>query len=217
MHTLQYSAPSGAAPFPTDQEFSVKHKVQEELTGVLTFVGIIWAVYFADFVLPGNLTDWGLVPRTWWGLPGIPAAPFLHANLAHLVSNTVPLLVLLTLLAGSRTRTWETVFEIILLGGGLLWLFGRAGSEGARMVHVGASGLVYGLIAFLIVAGFREKRLASLAVALVVGFLYGTTLLSGVLPSVGSQVSWDGHLWGAIAGGGLAFATLGPTRGEKPD
>ncbi len=78
----------------------MKHKVQDEITGVLAFVGTIWIVYFADFMLPGNLTDWGLVPRSMWGLIGIPLAPFLHANFAHLLSNTVPLIVLL--LIGGR-------------------------------------------------------------------------------------------------------------------
>jgi membrane associated rhomboid family serine protease len=130
---------------------------------------------------------------------GIPATPFLHADLQHLLSNTVPLFVLLTLLAGSNARSWEIVIDIVLLGGLLLWLLGR------HATHVGASGLIFGLIAFLIVSGFREKRIVPLIVSVIVGFLYGGTLLSGVLPRLGSQVSWDGHLFGAIAGGVIAY------------
>ena len=110
------------------------------------------------------------------------------------------------LLAGSRTRTWESVIEISLLGGGLLWLFGRSAGN---QVHVGASILIYGLIAFLLVAGFREKRLIPLGVAILVGFLYGTTLLGGVLPTFDSRISWDGHLCGALAGAAIAFFTIG--------
>ena len=92
------------------------------------------------------------------------------------------------------------VVAIVLIGGLLLWLFGRE----AR--HIGASGLVFGLVAFHLCAGIFEKRLISLAIAFVVGIFYSTTLIRGVLPFQ-SGVSWDGHLFGAIAGGVIAFAT----------
>lgn len=167
------------------------------------FIAVLWGVYAVDWLVPASLVDWGLVPRTVGGLWGILTSPFLHANLGHLISNTVPLLILLLLLCGSRARTWPTVFEIIVLGGLLLWLLGRSA------VHVGASGLIYGLIAYLIVSGFREGRLLSLIVAIVVGFLYGGTLVSGVLPTVGPGVSWDGHLCGAVAGGMLGYMGVG--------
>jgi membrane associated rhomboid family serine protease len=72
-------------------------------------------------------------------------------------------------------------------------------------VHIGASGLVYGLIAYLLVAGFRQGKIVPAVAALVVGFLYGGTLIFGVLPSVGPEVSWDGHLLSAVAGGLLAY------------
>ncbi len=172
----------------------MKHSIGDEFRGIAIFVGAIWGVYLLEWILPIHLVAWGIVPRTLWGLVGIPLCPFLHVSLLHLISNTVPLVILLALLAGSRTRSWETVAEIVLAGGGLLWLFGRPAE------HVGASGLVYGLIAFLIVAGFHEKRLVPLLVAILVGFLYGWSLLWGVLPSTASQVSWDGHLCSAIAG-----------------
>jgi membrane associated rhomboid family serine protease len=189
----------------------VKHSVKEEFRGVAAFIGMLWIVYLLDWVLPGQWTQWGITPRTLWGIAGIPLAPFLHANLAHLLGNSIPLAILLMLLAGSRTRTWETVAEIALLGGGLLWLFGRPA------VHVGASGLIYGLIAFLIVSGLRERRLVPLAVALFVGFLYGGTLMSGVLPTVGSNVSWDGHLCGAIAGGLIGYTVTAGDSQEPSD
>ncbi len=185
----------------------MQHAIREELRGVLLFVGTIWVVFLADRVLPIDLAQWGIVPRSLFGLVGIPFSPFLHAGWGHILSNTVPLAVLLVLLAGSRARSWEIVTEIILLGGALLWLFGRPGP------HVGASGLIYGLIAFLLVSGFREKRFVPLAVALLVGFLYGTTLIWGVLPSVQSHVSWEGHLTSAIAGGAIAY-TATAKRGD---
>jgi membrane associated rhomboid family serine protease len=125
---------------------------------------------------------------------GIPAMPFLHANLQHILSNTVPLFVLLVLLAGSRAESWEVVVLIVFLGGFLLWLCGR------EAVHIGASGLIAGLGAFLIVSGFLERRFVPLVIALVVGFFYGGALLSGIIPRFGAQVSWDGHLCGMAAG-----------------
>ncbi len=155
------------------------------------FIIAIWIVFLADQLLP--LERLGLVPRTLHGMPGIVVSPFLHVGLSHLVSNTVPLLVLLMLLAGSRSDSAVVVVNIILFGGGLLWLLGRH----AR--HIGASSLVFGLIAFLLVSGVLERRWSAILVALIVGLLYGTTLFTGILPFQ-PGVSWDGHLFGAIAG-----------------
>jgi membrane associated rhomboid family serine protease len=185
---------------------SANHSIAQEIKGVVAFVGVIWAVYFIGLVSPLNLNHYGLTPRTAIGLVGIPAMPFLHANLQHLISNTVPLVVLLILLAGSRARSWEVVVEVVLLGGGLLWLFGRTAT------HVGASGLISGLITFLIVSGLRERRIVPLFVALCVGFLYGGTLLAGIVPHLRSNVSWDGHLCGAVAGVIVAYALTGKSR-----
>ena len=175
-----------------------QHTIREEIHGVLTFVGTIWAVYLVSLFLPA-VDQYGVVPRHLRGLLGIPAMPFLHANLHHLISNTIPLLILLILLAGSRARSWEVVVLIVLLGGLLLWIFGRPA------VHIGASGLISGLTVFLILSGFLEERIIPLLVAVLVGFLYGGSLLLGVIPHFGSNISWDGHLCGAVAGGFVAY------------
>ena len=177
--TLQRNSPSHA------------HEVSRELRGILFFIIAIWIVFLADQLLP--LERLGLVPRTLHGMPGIVVGPFLHVGLSHLVSNTIPLLVLLMLLAGSRSDSAVVVVSIIVFGGGLLWLFGRH----AR--HIGASSLVFGLIAFLLVSGVLERRWSAILVALIVGLLYGTTLFTGIMPFQ-PGVSWDGHLFGAVAG-----------------
>jgi len=176
-----------------------RHAIREEVFGVFAFVGLIWCVFIVGHVLPLHLESYGLTPRTAAGLVGIPAAPFLHANLAHLMANTTPLTVLLLLLAGSRAPSWQIVLLIVLLGGGLLWLFGRTAT------HIGASGLIYGLIAFLLLSGIWERRIVPMMISVVVGILYGGALLSGVLPGSDSHVSWEGHLFGAIAGGAVAY------------
>src|SRR5262245_32735001 len=163
------------------------HTIRQEISGVILFIGAIWAVFLASRVFPW-LDQYGVVPRTTIGLVGIPAMPFLHGNLHHIISNTFPLFVLLILLAGSRAESWEVVLLTTLLGGFLLWMFGRPA------VHIGASGLISGLTAFLVLSGFLERRIVPLVIALLVGFFYGSSLLMGIIPRVGSQISWDGHL-----------------------
>ena len=178
---------------------NASHTIRQELYGILLFVGSIWAVFLLTCVFQ-SLDGFGIVPRTVVGLIGIPLCPFLHYNLHHLLANTVPLLVLLALLAGSQARSWEIVVEVVLLGGLLLWLFGP------KVDTIGASGLIFGLITFMIVSGILERRIVPLLVTVVVGFMYGGTLLWGILPHGDPLVSWQGHLCGAIAGAGVACA-----------
>jgi membrane associated rhomboid family serine protease len=181
-----------------------RHRVGDELAKVLMFVGVIWLVFFLDFALP--LSDWlALIPRTLSGLPGIFGITFLHKDLGHLLANTVPLTVLLMLLAGSRVNSWTTVVGLIVVGGTLLWLFGRNGTENFVVAHVGASLLIFALVTFFLAAAWFEKRLVPMGIAVLVGFLYGGSTLMGVIPTAGG-VSWDGHLCGAIAGVVVALA-----------
>ena len=188
-------------------KLSMQHTIQQEIKGVVIFIATIWGVFLLECVVPFDLLSFGVTPRTLHGLVGIPAMPFLHANLQHIASNTLPLFVLLILLAGSKARSWEVVTEIVLLGGILLWLCGRTAT------HVGASGLIFGLIAFLIVSGWLERRFVPLVVSLVVTFVYGGILLWGVIPRIGTHISWDGHLLGAVAGGVIAYLM---TKNPKP-
>lgn len=173
------------------------HHIREELPAVILFLVAIWGVFILDRILP--LERFGLVPRDWGGLIGVVTMPFLHANFTHLLNNTVPLAVLLTLLAGSRADSRIAVILITVLGGLLLWLLGRGHS-----MHIGASGLVFGLAVFLIVSGILERRTIPLLVSLFVAFTYGTTLLGGILPWQ-PGVSWDGHLFGGVAGALVAW------------
>ncbi len=178
--------------------------VGKEIKSILIFVGVMWGVFLLSYLLP--LKDYGLQPRSVVGLLGIVTMPFLHAGISHIVGNSIPLVVLLFLLVGSRAKSWQIVAEIVVLGGALLWVFGRNAN------HVGASGLVSGLIAFLILGGVFERRMIPVIVAIVTFVLYGGSLLWGLIPRDAS-VSWDGHLCGAVAGGLLAFQLA---RGQKP-
>ncbi len=144
---------------------------------------------------------------------GIVTMPFLHGGFGHLLSNTIPLSILLVVLGLSRAHSWVIVAGIALLSGILLWLLGRYAD------HIGASGLVYGLALYLIVAGLLEKRIVSMLIAIGVLFLFGTTLIWGVLPIGNRGVSWDGHLMGAIAGGVIAWGgtSLGGKEKKEAD
>jgi membrane associated rhomboid family serine protease len=191
---------------------NASHSIREEFHYILLFIATMWAVFFLTLIFP-SLDSLGIVPRTFKGLIGIPASPFLHASFQHLFGNTIPLCILLALLAGSGARSWEIVADIILLGGLLLWLFGRSAT------HIGASGLICGLISFLILSGFFEKRLVPLLMSLFVGFLYGGTLFWGILPQIGTHVSWDGHLCSTIAGAIVAYILTrnGDNKGKTAD
>ncbi len=175
------------------------HTIEKEIHGVVSFVAAIWGVFFASWLFP-KIDDFGIVPRTLWGLVGILAAPLLHANVQHLLANTLPLLVLLALLAGSRARSWLAVMAIVLLGGALLWLIGPRNTD-----IIGASGLIFGLITFLIVSGVLERRIVPLLIAVVVGVTFGGTLIWGILPQSDPRISWQGHLCGALAGAVVAY------------
>jgi membrane associated rhomboid family serine protease len=186
----------------------MKRTWRQEIRWVLLFVGTLWLVHIVDAAISSiDFNPFGLIPRTTSGLRGIPLMPFLHGSWGHLIGNSVPLIVLLGLLAGSRADSRGIVVGLILIGGSLLWLVGRSNN------HIGASGLVYGLVAFLIASGFWERRFTAIVVALIVGVLYGTTLFWGVLPSVDKTISWEGHLTGAAAG--LLLAWLASTSLKK--
>src|SRR5918992_3156042 len=164
--------------------------------GVLVgFIALLWLLEIIDLVLlRGGLDRLGIRPRDadqWWG---ILAAPLLHGGLAHLIANTVPLLVLgwLVLLRGLGTFVSVSMLAIVLGGLGV-WLFADP-----RTIHIGASGLIFGLLGYLLLRAYFERSLSSILIALVVAVLYGGALF-GVLPGQ-RGVSWEGHLFGFLSG-----------------
>ncbi|MFF7293118.1 rhomboid family intramembrane serine protease [Microbacterium sp. NPDC008134] len=162
----------------------------------------MWAIQFADALLPGSFTGFGI--RSWdpEGLLGIVLAPLLHASWAHLIGNSVPFLVLGLLVAVEGTRRFWTVTAIVAVVGGLgTWIFNAPGT-----VTVGASVLVFGYFGYTVVRVFAPGRVAHrigyALIALVVIGVYGATMLAGVV-GVSQGISWQAHLFGAI-GGALA-------------
>ena len=140
-----------------------------------------------------QLNAWGIFPRSVHGLAGIPLAPFLHGSFGHVISNSIPFLVLGGLIAfRGRQVLLRVSFIVIGVGGSAVWLLGRSA------VHIGASGLVFGYFGYLVARGWYERKLGSILLAIVVIILYGGLIL-GVLPARG-LVSWEAHLFGLIAG-----------------
>ncbi len=153
----------------------------------------MWGVALVNILAGQRLLTFGIVPRTPEGLIGIPLSPFLHDGLAHLLANTVPLAVLggLVVVRGRRSLMAVTAF-IVLVGGAGVWLFARPS------VHIGASGLVFGYFSYLIAGGWYNRSPLSIVLAVLVIFFYGG-LIWGILPAT-PRVSWEGHLFGLVAG-----------------
>jgi len=151
----------------------------EFLRPIFTLLVVIWIVQAVNFVLGYELNQWfGLEPRDFGGLVGIPASPFLHANFGHIIANTIPLVMLGGMAAmASPKRFFEATIIIVLLGGLLVWVLARGGNR----VHVGASGLVFGYLGYVIALGIFERSLRAIAMAVFAGLLYGG-LVWGVLP-----------------------------------
>ncbi len=175
--------------------------VRRTLAPVGILIGLMWVEEIVDTALNGQLDSLGIEPREADGLTGVVAAPFLHAGFAHLFANTVGLLVLGSLLALSTSRFWAVCAIVTVVGGFAVWLVGPAGT-----LHIGASGLVYGIAAFLVARGFFERRLVTGAIAVLVALLYGGLVL-GVLPSQ-PGVSWQSHLFGALVGIAVAWSGI---------
>jgi membrane associated rhomboid family serine protease len=177
------------------------------LVGVM--VAVMWAVQIYDAIDDYSLTKYGIEPRDIDGLDGVVFSPFLHGSWGHLIGNTVPFVVLGGMIALSGLKRLAVVTGLVMLVGGLgVWVTGSDNS-----VHIGASGVVFGYAGYLVARGIFTRNLMHLGLGVVVAAIWGTTLLSGLVPHDG--ISWQGHLFGAV-GGVVAARMLSPTRQEKP-
>ncbi|MBW4493348.1 MAG: rhomboid family intramembrane serine protease [Oscillatoria princeps RMCB-10] len=165
------------------------------------FVATLWILEIVDwFILGGALNLYGIVPRRLIGLRGILFAPFLHGNWNHLMANTIPFVTLGWLTMLRETRDFFTVSALGALVSGLgVWLLGAPG------LHIGASGVIFAYLGFLLLRGYFERNLPSILLSAIACFFYGS-LLWGVLPQQ-AGISWQGHLFGFI-GGALAARLL---------
>jgi membrane associated rhomboid family serine protease len=165
----------------------------------LGFVALLWLIFLLGWALDLEPEVSGIRPRQWAGLIGIFFAPLVHASFAHLIANSAPLMMLGTALLFLYPSSALRVLPAVYLGTGIVvWLFGR------DSVHFGASGLVYGFVGFVFVAGLLRRDRRAIATSLAVSFMYGS-LVWGVLP-MRFGVSWETHLTAALIGAALAVA-----------
>jgi len=177
---------------------------------ILIMVAVMWGLEVVDIAAGHRLDRLGIEPRDADGLVGVVTAPFLHAGFGHLASNTVPFVALGLAIAFSGLARLAKVTGIVMLVGGLgTWLLAPENT-----VHIGASGVVFGYAAYLIVRGIFNRSLGELALAAVVVLFMGGALLGGLVPRSG--VSWQGHLFGAL-GGLVAARVLARPRGRPPE
>ena len=182
-----------------------KPSLAEPLAPLLVVAGmlaVMWAVEIIDLLPGADLDGWGIRPRTLRGLIGIPLAPFLHTGLSHLIANTIPFVVLGAVIALSGvTRFLEVTLIIVVVSGLGTWLFGTGGT-----IHLGASGLVFGYLTYLIARGF-------FAAQAVVDPRWDRRRVAVRRPALGPAaapgISFTGHLFGAAGGVLAAFALHG--------
>ena len=179
---------------------------------LLTAVVALWVIELIDtLILRHALDRFGIIPRTMSGLLGILLAPLLHRDFAHLLANSAPLLIAGSLIALHGTQTLHRVTLIVwLLSGSLEWALGPS-----RICSIGASGIVFGYIGFLLAHAVFSFRPLSIAAALLCAWFYGASILPNVLPTAHSathHISWHGHLFGLLSGIVAARATQNPRR-----
>jgi membrane associated rhomboid family serine protease len=164
----------------------------------LSFVVILWFIKFVEFAMDYDFAIYGIHPRHVSGVIGIFTGPLIHGDFSHLASNTLPLLILVIgLFYFYQKVALEVVLWIYFMTGFWVWIAAR------NAYHIGASGLVYGLVSFLFFSGIFRRDTASIAISLIVVFLYGG-MFYGILPLT-EGISWESHILGAIAGILCAF------------
>ena len=183
---------------PTQRWWQVQENGHTRLfTGVTLAIGYvvsIWLVFFINTGLGNSLSYYGIHPLDLSSVWHVVTAPLLHLNLQHIMSNTVPgaIFVFLIGLSGKRTF-WEVTLFSLVVGGAGTWLFGGVGTN-----HIGASGLIYGWLGYLVIRGFANRSVWQIVMGLFLAFSY-SGLIWGVLPT-DTGVSWQGHLFGGIGG-----------------
>ncbi|WP_051400176.1 rhomboid family intramembrane serine protease [Haloechinothrix halophila] len=176
-----------------------------------SFTMLLYVIEVVDRILPTNLQQEGIQARTLSGLDGVLWAPMLHGPWGHVVANTVPVALFGFLVMSGGIGQWIAVTATVWLFSGLgVWLVGPSDA-----VTIGASGLAFGWLAFLLVRGIFNRSVGQLVLAAVLFFVYGG-MFWGVLPTVAGNVSWQGHLFGAVAGVLAAWLVARADRPTRP-
>lgn len=155
---------------------------------------LMYVLFYIDLQFDLDLMRYGIFPRAFSGIQGIFFSPFLHGDLLHLISNTLPVFILTTaLIYFYRNVSLKVLVYGVLFSGGITWLVGR------ESYHIGASGLIYVLVSFIFFKGIQTHYYRLVALSLAVILIYGG-MVWYVFPKVDATISWEGHLAGMITG-----------------
>ncbi len=184
----------------------MEDKLLNKFLGAVRFaclcILLLWSIHIISWFTGYSFSHWGIYPRELYGVPGILTAPLVHGDLEHLFSNSFPFFLLTGIIYFFYSRVAAPAFIFIyILTGFMVWLFARP------VYHIGASGVVYGLMSFILFSGFFRRNIKSITLALVVtvannGYFYGLVPLK-------DGVSWESHLFGALVGILVAFIFKG--------
>jgi membrane associated rhomboid family serine protease len=179
---------------------SEQRQFKTSLFLTIIFTSVLWIVWLCDNLFNLELSQYGIIPRNIIGLRGIILSPFIHDshNIWHIASNTVPFMMLFFVLINAyRQLAFVVLISIHLLSGMLVWVLAPPYTS-----HIGISGIIYGIAAFLVSSGLFRRDMTSLAISFFIIVLYGG-MVEGFLPQPG--ISWQSHLFGALVGIWLAF------------
>ena len=172
----------------------------KQITTLITLLIITWFIFFLNLFLPIDLNNFGLASRSVGGLIGIFTMPFLHNDLWHLISNSIPFIILSILLTlFHQNRYINLLIEMVIITGLMIWVF----SPGGR-IHIGASGVIFSMASFLICAGVFNKSIWQIIGGVITSFFYGIPILMGLIP-LRENISYSGHWFGFLTGILLAF------------
>ena len=175
-----------------------KVSFQESIIVPSRMVFVMWLLFFIEFKFHYDLSFLGIYPRTVSGMLGVIGMPLLHGSVMHITSNTAPILILGTTLYFFYPRIANRVFlQCYFFTNILVWIFARPA------IHIGASGLIFGLASFLILFGFFKKDFRSVVISVLAIVVYGS-MFSQLIPA-NPVVSWESHILGAVVGGVNAY------------
>jgi membrane associated rhomboid family serine protease len=215
-------APTGGAPVKKERSSLVPARIKPAVIVVGSFAVLLVIIQLVNSAMASSRLDarFGIVPRTWDGLIGVLTAPLLHLNWAHLLSNLLPLLIFGFLIMLGTARQFVAVTALVWLVSGLgVWLFGPGNSA-----TIGASGLVFGWLAYLIARGVFTRSFGQILLGVALLVIWGSLFWTGIVKVAVADItgvvtiSWQAHLFGAIGGVLAAFLVAkadGPAKPKK--
>jgi membrane associated rhomboid family serine protease len=181
-----------------EQYLIEKRVVKHALFISISLIVLLWVIKLFEVEYNLDFSTLGILPLKTKGLRGIIFSPFIHGSIGHLAANTLPLFILVFSLFFFYRKSPYTIFLLIyLLSGSFVWLFGR------EALHIGSSGIIYGLAAYLFLSGILSHNVSQLTISLIVALVYGY-LFWGIFP-IKPEISWESHLWGGVSGLGMAL------------